>query len=98
MFKVSKDAVSDLRQIGRDTQQRWGAAQRRRYLDSLNRQFHFLAENPLACHIRSGLKPPARIHHHTRHLIVYEQDGNGIVILRVLHDSMDVNARLDEPG
>jgi plasmid stabilization system protein ParE len=40
------------------------------------------------------LKIPVRIYHHSRHLIVYVVDGDNILIVRVLHESMDIGWQL----
>lgn len=46
LFSLTKQALEDLRKIGRYTQERWGQEQRRYYLALLDRCFHALAENP----------------------------------------------------
>jgi toxin ParE1/3/4 len=46
MFSLTKQALEDLREIGRYTQERWGREQRRLYLALLDRCFLDLAENP----------------------------------------------------
>ncbi len=94
MFTISKEAEKDLRAIGRHTQQKWGADQRRKYLSGIERQFHFLASNPLACPERGEFTPAVRIHHHGSHLIVYTAGDAEITILRVLHQQMDTSQHL----
>ena len=88
-FRVSRKAVSDLRSIARYTQQEWGAAQRRKYLDGLNLSFQRLADMPHLAPERFEIDPPVRIFMHQSHLIVYVEDDNGIMILRVRHQSED---------
>jgi len=95
-YRVSKAAQQDIRDIGRYTQETWGAAQRRKYLTELEEKFRQLAENPGLAPERAEFQPPVRIHHHTRHLIIYIPDDAGILIVRVLHDAMDVTAHLPE--
>lgn len=93
-FWVSRAAAADIRGIGRYTQQRWGKAQRRLYLNGLNSQFQRLAETPGLAAERCEFEPPVRIHPYQRHLIVYLAEEGGILIVRVLHQRMDVAARL----
>jgi len=45
---------------------------------------------------RSEFSPPVRIHHHIRHLVVYLIEDAHITIVRVLHDSMELQVRLVE--
>lgn len=90
-FSVSRSARADLKNIARYSQKIWGARQRRIYLKGLDLAFHFLAENPLAgvpCdYVAQGL----RKHRFESHTIFYEMVNHEILIVRVLHKSMDVD-------
>ena len=98
-FDVSRAAASDLRNIGRYTQDTWGAEQRRAYLDGRNAKFQFLADHPKIAPLRTDFSPPVRIHGHEKHLVVYaEQDSGGVLIVRVLHQNMDVPSKLSGRG
>ena len=88
-YRVSKKAQSDIRSIAHYTQEQWGAAQRRKYLESLEGKFRQLADMPLMAAERKDLEPPVRIHRHERHLIVYMVIEDGILIIRVRHHSED---------
>ena len=55
-----------------------------------------LGETPLICRERLEFSPPVRIHPHGRHLIVYVIDTDQILIVRVLHHSMDVPQHLSD--
>ena len=48
----------------------------------------------MICRERLEFTPPARIHHHAHHLIVYLAQDDGINIVRVLHENMDVDGQL----
>lgn len=93
-YRVSRAAESDLRKIGRYTQDTWGKTQRRKYLQAINERFQFIADNPQLSRERSEFTPPVRILPHERHLIVYLTDEKGVLILRVLHAAMDVDEQL----
>lgn len=93
-FTVSKAAQADIRNIARYTQDTWGRDQRRRYLDGLNDKFEMLAERPEMAAERRDFRPPVRIHHYEKHLIIYAISDSGILIVRVLHQSQDVPAIL----
>jgi len=93
---LTRAARSDLKRIAAYTQKTWGATQRRTYLKGLDKTFQFLIDNPgvgTACDdITAGL----RKHVHKQHVVFYEYQDNTIVIVRVLHRSMDVELHLPE--
>jgi len=95
-FSVSRAARSDLKNIAAYTQKVWGAEQRRTYLKGLDLALHFLAENPLsgvACnYIVEGL----RKHRFESHTIFYEKSNNDVVIVRILHKSMDIERNFQD--
>ncbi len=93
-FRVSLQAQDDIRNIGRYTQRIWGAEQRKFYLSGLDQKFHQLAENPNLAAERREFDPPVRIHLHQRHLIVYVAEEPNILIVRVLHESMDTPSHI----
>lgn len=93
-FRVSKAAQADIREIGRYTQEQWGRDQRRVYLDGLNDRFQHLANTPMLAAERQEFDPPVRIYPYQKHLIVYVIEDGGILIVRVLHQRMDVPAQL----
>lgn len=95
-FKVTPAARNDILNIGRYTQNEWGKQQRQKYLVGLNIRFEFLTGNPLLSQERPDLIPPVRIHHHEKHLIVYLIESSHVLIVRVLHESMDIETRLKE--
>jgi len=89
-YRLSKMAQKDTRNIGRYTQKKWGAAQRRLYLSGMEQKFIQLAENPKLSPERAEFEPPVRIYHFEKHLIIYVGENSGILVVRVLHESMDV--------
>lgn len=95
-YRVSKAAQTDIRGIGHYTQREWGAVQRRKYLSSLEAQLENIAQNPYLAAERRELTPPVRILRHERHLIVYLIQDDEVLIVRVLHASMDVPAHLSD--
>ena len=83
-------AERDLLDIWLYTFNEWGEQQADEYLDDLNSAIQLLAEQPLICRERLELSPPVRIHHHSHHLLAYLALDDGISVVRVLHESMDV--------
>ncbi|WP_299732808.1 type II toxin-antitoxin system RelE/ParE family toxin [uncultured Tateyamaria sp.] len=88
-YKVSKKAVRDITSIGEYTQKTWGLQQRRAYLSGLERAFERLSQSPKLAPLRSEIDPPVRVYRYESHLIVYKDDEDGILVLRVRHHSED---------
>lgn len=91
-------AETDLEKIWLYTVKTWGIEQANFYIDEIDDVFRLLAEQPLLCRAREELSPPVRIHHHAKHLIVYAEAEQSIDIIRILHESMDIEAQLSEEG
>ena len=89
-FRLTVKAVEDLKSIGRFTEKKWGRDQRNRYLAMLDSSFKSISHQPgigtMCDYIRQGY----RKYHVGRHLVFYRENGKHIEIIRVLHDSMDI--------
>jgi len=88
-FVLSGDAETDILEIGRYTETQWGGAQRRKYLEALDNRFSVLAEAPDLGRPRDELGDGYRSFQEGRHLIFYKRTPTGIIVIRVLHESMD---------
>ena len=95
-FRLTQAAKQDLRSIGRYTQATWGREQRNRYLTKLDNCFHRLAKEPQRGRACDDVRVGYRKYLIGRHLIFYREVNEGIEIIRVLHDRMDVEAHLDD--
>lgn len=94
-FELSGKGKSDLIKIAKYTHLTWGAVQRNNYLKLLDNTFHQLADEPMLgvnCdYIREGYRKQPQ----GSHIIYYkEHKTNQILIVRILHESMDVNRAL----
>ena len=94
-FVLSSKAKTDLIKIAKYTQITWGLTQRNDYLKILDNTFHLLADESelgINCnYIREGY----RKYPQSSHLIYYkEHKADQILIVRILHKSMDVNRAL----
>ena len=94
LFQLSQAAKSDLRIIAQLTEKRWGKAQRNLYIKQLDDAFTLPGKNieaGFACdYIRAGY----RKFPHSSHVIYYKQGTTSkILIVRILHKSMDVNSQ-----
>ena len=90
----SQTAKSDLVDIWVETVQHWGEAQADRYLDDIERALMELVANPQMGTSCSDLLHGARKLITGRHLLFYEVDPDRIFVIRVLHQSMDVQRHL----
>ena len=88
--RVSEKADRDLRDIYKYSYRQFGEAQAERYYSDLWQCFRFLAERPHMGRMRTEFNPPARSHHHQKHVIFYDVLDDAIFIIRVLHERMDI--------
>jgi toxin ParE1/3/4 len=94
-FELSGKAKSDLIKIAKYTQLTWGAGQRNDYLKQLDNTFHQLAEESMLGISCDYITAGYRKHPQGSHIIYYKENKtNQILIVRVLHKSMDVNRAL----
>ena len=96
VIEKSAAAEEDLINIWLYTYQEWDEAQADHYLDGIEGALKLLSGSPLICPEQEELTPPVRIHSHNYHLIVYEVTDDGIYIIRVLHENMDIDERLGD--
>jgi toxin ParE1/3/4 len=88
LVRLSLRARADLLSIGAYTLQTWGGAQAVRYLDGLEKFGKVLAANPAlgrACHF---IRPCLHHFEKGRHVLFYRQEESGILVSRILHQSM----------
>ena len=94
--RLSEAARADLLDIWTETLRKWGADQADRYLDDIDRALHDLIENPLMGSDCSDLLQGARRLITGRHVAFYEIEESAIIVIRVLHQSMDVPRHLQD--
>ena len=90
-FKLSGKAKSDLIKIAKYTQLTWGIEQRNSYLKLLDDAFEQLSLNPLIGVNCDYIKAGYRKHPQGSHVIYYIEKLDYILVVRILHKSMDVN-------
>ena len=94
-YKILPKARADLEKIWLYGVNQWGLAQAERYLAELEQSFQFIAQNPELCRERHEFTPPVRIYHQGRHLIIYHLNDDCSVIIRILHDRMNVGQHIE---
>jgi toxin ParE1/3/4 len=93
-FKLTPDALNDLRDIARYTEHQWGREQRNQYLAEIDKRFHWLAQSPKLATERDDIKPGYRCFPQGRHVIFFRERDTHIEILGILHRNMDVRRHL----
>lgn len=89
-FRLTTKAKADLKSIAIYTQKTWGREQRNRYLTQLDETFHALAQETLKGSPCDDIRKGYRKYHIGRHFIFYRQAMEGIEIIRILHDRMNI--------
>jgi toxin ParE1/3/4 len=95
-FQLTELAKQDLRSIGRYTQATWGREQRNTYLAKIDESFHLLAVEPQLGKSCEDLRASYRKYPVGRHLIFYRQSLDGVEIIRILHQRMDIEAHFND--
>ncbi len=87
-FRFSRRAEADLLGIAKYTLRTWGEAQTARYLNELEAFCQTLADNPALGRTCDEVRPGLRRMEHGKHAVFYRQEPTGILISRILHQSM----------
>jgi len=95
-FKISNEANHDLENIWLYTFETWSAEQADRYFNLLLDEIEHLAKNP---HYGKDVSYIRKGYYRSKvntHLIFYKRNDilNEIVIIRILHEQMDIDAHL----
>ena len=91
-------ALTDLRDIARDTRETWGLKQARLYREELELGFRKLALAPAMGRVRTEVAPRVRSFPIARHVAFHCESEGGITVLRVLHPSMEVARAFETVG
>ncbi|MCH7624048.1 MAG: type II toxin-antitoxin system RelE/ParE family toxin [Nitrospinae bacterium] len=96
-YELTKEATSDLEGIFRYTINQWGEKQARIYSEKLGRCFRKIAGKKVVPRTFSETFPEALVTRCEHHFIFYiqpEREENRPIIFSVLHERMDLLARL----
>jgi len=86
--RFSRRAEADLLEIGVYTLEVWGAPQTERYLGGLEAFCRRLADDPALGRPCDHVRPALHRMEHAKHVLFYRRERGGILIVRVLHQSM----------
>ena len=97
-FALTNEAKADLKAIARFTEKRWGKEQRNLYIKQFDDAFHFLAATPSAGKSCDYIKTGYRLFPQGSHILFYKAGAiSKVEIVRILHKSMDVGSKFDDP-
>lgn len=96
-YALAREAELDLLEIARFTAHAWSLDQANRYLAALDAQFAAIARNDAVERAVFDHREDLRVSRCRHHCIFFVRDDDGrVVVLAVLHESMDLIARLGE--
>jgi toxin ParE1/3/4 len=92
---VAAAARQDLQDIARYTEEIWGAAPRKRYVEAIRKRFALIRRRPHVGARRDEIRLGYRSISSGRHVIFYRLAEDVVEIVRVLHGNMDLHRHLD---
>lgn len=93
---LTRRAIEDLRQIERHSVKEWGRKVADEYLDDVTDALDRISQSPqLLQDDRVGI-PGLSFYRIRRHVLVCDYRDNSVIVLTVIHTSMDLPARLLE--
>lgn len=92
MIILVDEAKADLGEIALYTQEEWGIDQRNKYIDEIDTAFQNILNTPHLGRDRSEIQKGVYSRFHKQHTIFYKFSGESLYILRILHQSRDVQA------
>lgn len=97
-YKLSNKAAEDIEKIWLYTFNNWSLEQADRYVKLIFDEFEYLAQHPLTGKDFNRIRKNYRRSKVKSHLIFYKivQEQKIIEIIRVLHERMDIETRLND--
>jgi plasmid stabilization system protein ParE len=94
--ELTQRALTDLREIERHSVETWGRKTADKYLNDIAAALDRLRESPEILRLEPDFAPGLFFYRVNRHFLVCDSQDATIVILTVIHTSMDLPARLAE--
>ena len=95
-YVISKKAVSDLEEIWRYTVEKWSIDQADRYYNLIFDEIQFICKNVNAGKSMEHVRKGYRASKVKSHLIFYRIQNNIVEVIRILHERMDIENRLND--
>jgi len=91
---LSEPAKRDLKLIAEYTLCEWGAVQKKKYLAQIKHAFKRISEHANTGRLRDEIDKGLISLAVQKHIIFYRVTHNELFVMRVLHESMDVESHL----
>ena len=85
-YRLTRDADTDLLEVFLYGFETFGLPRAEDYRDSLTRCFELLADNPKLGRKADEFAPGARRHEHARHVVFYDEQPYGVLIIAIIHE------------
>jgi len=95
-YVISKKAIADLEEIWLYTADKWSVNQADRYYKLIFDEISFICKNPRTGRQMEQVRKGYRAVKVKSHIIFYSIAVDTVQIVRILHERMDVENRLDE--
>jgi toxin ParE1/3/4 len=95
-YVISKKAIADLEDIWLYTAENWSIDQADRYYNLIFDEIRFICKNPNTGKSMEYVRKGYRASKVKSHLVFYKLEKEVIQIVRILHERMDVENRLEE--
>lgn len=98
MFRLVKTpkAENDFISIWQFTYHEWGEKKANEYLQGLEIALKLMCKNPLLYQERNEFEPPVRFLKFKRHICIYVVKESEVIIIRALHEHMNIPHQLGE--
>jgi toxin ParE1/3/4 len=97
-IRIQPEASADIADIYAFSVERFGLDVAQDYMAGLGLAFRRLVEYPESGSVFEGIKPAIRRLTYRRHRIFYDFDGTTVMIVRILHQSINEQAQLRGGG
>ncbi len=91
---LTRRAIEDLRQIERHSVKEWGRKVADKYLDDITAALDRISQSPQLLQDDSDGIPGLSFYRIRRHVLVCDSRDSTVIVLTVIHTSMDLPARL----
>ena len=91
---LTDEAQEDYQDILLHTLEKWGETQLEIYDALLDKALNSIKEDPRLGKKNRQLPLTYRVYHVGRHYIVFREEGEDVIIVRILHDQMDLKRHI----
>lgn len=93
---LTERAIADIRGIEQYSLEEWGKKTAEKYLDGISAALDRLKANPQLLRLEPEFATGLYFYHVNKHLLACDFDGSTVIVLTVVHSSMDIQTRLAE--